>query len=302
MNRTMTPAVGLALMMVIACSASRERNDLATDLPQGIDLWKATSTEIFKERQLYDYMDGGAELYNSFGFRELVVRRFTSSEKGDIVLEIYRMDTPANAFGIFAHDRQDSSIGIGQESEFGDGWLRFWKGRFYVSIYAEEPGERADSAVLQLGRQVDQLIGETGAPPAILQWLPSEGLVGTSVKYFHDQVSLNHYHFIARENILGLGSGTDGTLAAIRGEGGRSVVTLIRYPDRQLAETALRNFCTEYLRTEAPGDTWSAISPTKWAGAGTEGNVLLLVLESPSAEEGKRLLAEMRKRVKENGA
>ncbi len=59
-----------------------------------------------------------------------------------ITVELYKMASSADAYGVFTFERQDDPAGIGQGSEFGGGMLRFWKGTYFASVYAE--GEGAD--------------------------------------------------------------------------------------------------------------------------------------------------------------
>ncbi len=63
------------------------------------------------------------------------------------------MGSPAEAFGAFSCDRQDPGAGIGQESEYGGGLLRFWQGRYFVAITASADDQATSGAVLELGKE-----------------------------------------------------------------------------------------------------------------------------------------------------
>jgi len=293
----MRTSIFLVLEMLMIASCSHAPGGLP-DLPKRVGQWSLSETQHYTDTELYDYMDGGAELYRSFGFQELKVGRYTRADHGDLVAEIYRMDTEANALGIFLHDRQDSSVGIGQESEFGDGWLRFWKGTCYVSVYAEEPCAEADSAVLALGRTIDRAIRETGEQPPILSTLPRQGLLPNTVRYFHDHVSLNHYYFLARENVLSLGPQVEGTLARYRTNGASAVLCVIRYPSEQEAAQALDAFYRKYLGAEQGGG-WEKLTEQKWSSGRRVGRSVLLVLECQPRSYGEGLIKQMQAKVEE---
>jgi hypothetical protein len=262
-------------------------------LPRAVGSWKLLSTEHYTPQTLYDYMDGGAELYLSYGFQELTVGRYSQKDRGDLVAEIYRMDNSANAFGIFAHYRQGDSLGVGQDSELTDGWLRFWKADYYVSIYAEETDAEADSAIRHLARAIERQIPRTGARPEILGLLPQEGLLSRSVRYFHDHVALNHYCFLHRENILGLSRETEGCLARYQNGEEKAVLVLIRFRTAEAASQAVDRFYAEYLRSAAPGN-WAEVTGGWWGRAQAVGPMLLMIPECSRPAYGDPLLQKVK--------
>jgi hypothetical protein len=105
--------------------------------------WKWDEKEIkYNSRTLFEYIDGAAELYLAYGFQNLTVRRFEKSDQPPITIELYEMASSEDAYGVFSFEHQDEAVGIGQGSEFGGGLLRFWKGKYFVSIYGEGGGRR----------------------------------------------------------------------------------------------------------------------------------------------------------------
>jgi hypothetical protein len=119
--------------------------DLGPKVPKQVLDWKASGEDaVYDRKTLYDYMDGGAEVYLAFDFREVFVRRYADTEGNELVLDIYDMGSPAEAFGMFSCDRQDPDAGIGQGSEYGPGLLRFWRGRYFVSITVSGNEEKAE--------------------------------------------------------------------------------------------------------------------------------------------------------------
>jgi hypothetical protein len=97
--------------------------------------WKLAGTESYKGKELYGYIDGGAELYNEYGFERVTVQRFTR-DSDEIQAAVYRMATPDAAFGIWSlsHasiDITDTSTGW---THFANGQLLMARGRYYISI------------------------------------------------------------------------------------------------------------------------------------------------------------------------
>ena len=135
----------LLVMMVLifaACergkSEEKGKMDAGFFIPSEVEGWRWDSKALkYNSRTLFDYMNWAAELYLSYGFKNLLVYRMMKAGHPPLTLELYEMASSEDAFGVFSFDRQDDPIGIGQGSEFGGGMLRFWKGKFFISLYAE---------------------------------------------------------------------------------------------------------------------------------------------------------------------
>ena len=108
--------------------------------------------EFYNRSTLYEYIDGGAELYLAYDFQEVFVRRYAGPGDTEIILDIYDMGSASEAFGVFSVEREDQDLGIGQGSEYGGGLLRFWKGRFFVSILTTGDAQKAKPAIIQAGK------------------------------------------------------------------------------------------------------------------------------------------------------
>lgn len=54
----------------------------------------------FVGSNLFNYINGGAELFHEFGFKELLVQGYRQKEN-EIVLEVYQMESPEAALGIY---------------------------------------------------------------------------------------------------------------------------------------------------------------------------------------------------------
>ena len=63
--------------------------------------WEADGPpRVFIEKDLFNHIDGGAELFLEFGFAKLRVQPY-SGEKAELVGELYEMTGPAAALGIY---------------------------------------------------------------------------------------------------------------------------------------------------------------------------------------------------------
>ena len=264
--------------------------NLSRSIPTSIAGWQAgEEDETYGRDALYGYMNGGAEVFLAFDFREVFVRRYGRDGADDIVLDVYDMGSPAEAFGVFSCDREDPAAGIGQDSEFGFGMLRFWQNRFFVTIMTTGEDEAADAAILDLGRAVAAELGPDGEPPAMLKLLPTNGLIDDRTSYFHSNINLNNRYFIASENILGLGDDTECMFAEYRGDGAESVKLLVvSYPNSARAEVVLDTFVQGYM-PEAGESGLAQMEDGGWTLAGVHDEYLSIVFDAPTEDSARRI-------------
>jgi hypothetical protein len=271
-------------------------------VPQEVNGWEAAGECVIYDREtLFDYIDGGAELYLAYDFRGTLACRYERDGHPAIVADVFDMGVSEDAFGAFSAERQDPEAGIGQGSEYAAGLLRFWKGRFFVSVWAEEETAATAEAVRGLGAKIAQAIEPPGPPPQLLDLLPSEGLADTRVRYFHDHASLNLYYFLADENILGLGEQTEAVLAAYETTEGRMRLLLVRYPTADEAGRGLEGFLAAYL-PEADETGMANLESGSWVAAQSVGDVAMVAFDAPSREQADELLSAVREILKEQTA
>jgi hypothetical protein len=236
-------------------------------------------------------MDGAAELYLAYGFQNLTVHRFERSNQPAVTVELYEMASSEDAYGVFSFERQDEAMGIGQGSEFGGGLLRFWKGKYFVSIYADGEGVEVESAILKMGRASANSIPAAGSEPKLVGFIPGNdfGLVDKSVRYLKSHVLLNQRFFIAHQNILNLNRKTEAVLAQYIRDKQKTQLLLIRYPNLKEAEDACQSFMKAYL-PDARGKDRSKTEDGRWTFARQRNEFILIVFGAPTADDAEALL------------
>jgi len=269
--------------------------DFGDKIPRTVGGWTASGKDrTFNRETLYGYMDGGAEVYLAFDLREVWSRKYAGPAGRDMTLDIFDMGSPAEAFGAFSCDREDPDAGIGQESEYGAGLLRFWQGRYFVTVTASADDEAAARAVLELGREAVKPLGPPGPKPDMVAFLPAEGLRPGRTSYFHGLVNLNNRFFIASDNLLRLDRSTDCVIGEYGARGAEPVtLLLVRYPDAAGARSARQSFLASYLRDARPEGV-ALTENRKWVLASARDNFLAVVFDAPSGGEAKRLAAAVK--------
>ena len=268
-------------------------------MPSEAGGWKRDKKDTrYNSKTIFSYMDGAAELYLAYGFENLTVRRFEKLSQPPITVELYEMDSSEDAYGVFSYEHQDESAGIGQGSEFGGGLLRFWKGKYFVSIYAEGEGPDVESGILQIGRATANSITSVGPEPKLVGFIPGKdvGLVDKSVRYLKSHILLNQRFFIAHQNILNLSRKTEAVLAQYIQDKQKTQLLLIRYPDSKEAVDAYQSFMRVYL-PDAGGKDRLKTEDRKWTFARQRNQFVVIVFGASTEDSGEALLKATEKKL-----
>lgn len=283
----------IPLTIVLCTSLTNEgENDMALSelVPRKMNGWKAEGQdEIYSRDTIFDYINGAGEVYRMYGFREVLVRRFIKTGESDITVEVFDMSRPEDAFGIFSHGREGKEEGIGKGSEYRGGLLCFWKDKFFVCVFAEEDTPSARKTVMNLAKAIDHSIKDKGTKPGILDYLPEEGIIETSVRYFHTHVSLNYHYYLADQNILNLDQHTEALLVRYQQEKSRCYLLLLHYPDVKEAEKAFKSFKQVYM-PEAKEPKIIQTEDGKWVGADATQEFVMVVLDAATKAFAQTLL------------
>ncbi|GAB4381146.1 MAG: hypothetical protein Kow0042_31570 [Calditrichia bacterium] len=252
--------------------------------------WRvAREDRLYDRKNLYDYIDGGAELYFSYGFQQLFTRIYSRPEQPDIIVDIFHMGSSPNAYGIFSHSRETEDTLFGQGSQYTAGLLMFWKDCYFVSLLASPETGESRKALFEIARQIEAAIPRTGPLPEILDFLPKSFLLPETIRYFHHHLWLNSYYFLADSNILSINENTPAVLAKYGGEYDPSILLLVHYPDSALSYRAYENFIRHFL-PERKDKRAVQLEDGRWCAVLRKNQLLILVLNSPAEKTALKLI------------
>ncbi|MCJ7457894.1 MAG: hypothetical protein MUP17_02755 [candidate division Zixibacteria bacterium] len=265
--------------------------------PQKVkDFEKSGEAKSFDRKNLYDYLDGGAELYLAYDFQKLLVQEYNAGEKS-ITAEIYTMGTTEDAFGLYSLDQEGENVQIGDRASYGSGLLKFWKFMYFVRITDMSGNDQSKEAILELGKKVLQNIYLETKLPELLSRLPREGLVPNSEKFFHKQIILNNLYFLSTENLLNLSEKTSAVMGDYLLGKMNLKLLLVIYPDTSSAKSTFENFCTKYLKVKPSGNRIiQKVEEGKFVGAELEKNYLWLTFESKDEKATGAFLRNLKMR------
>jgi hypothetical protein len=267
-------------------------------LPESVDVWQSEGEGRYYDRQtLYEYINGGAELYLSYGFFCSINKIYQQSGQPDIIVDIFDMGSSENAFGVFSHSRETNDKQFGQGSQYTSGLLLYWKDRFYISILASPETAESKRAVFQLASQIEKVIPHKGSIPEIVDQLPPEGLIQESIKYFKHHIWLNSYYFISDENILHITEKTEAVMAKYQKNDNKTILLLVRYPDQEKAVLAYDNFLRNFVPEMKEGLTYQ-IEDGSWVACKLDGSLIKVVFNASEEQNALELLGTIKQKNK----
>jgi hypothetical protein len=251
-------------------------------LPDAAVGWKTGGEDrIFTRETIFDYMNGAGEIYLSYDFEELLVREYFNPSGPPIVVEVYRMGSPEDAYGVFTHDTEGEDVGIGDDGIYSAGFLMFRKGNIFIRILGERETQEVKAAIMHIAEHAADAITGQGRVPSLVSCLPIDDLHKREIRYFHMPLSLNIHYFIADVNLLDLSEKTDAVLARYDIENQKPRLLVVAYPSSSDARRAFEQFIRVYLREEAgeADNHISRIEKEKFVGVHHFTRFLILVFE-----------------------
>jgi hypothetical protein len=151
------------------------------ELPEGWALFEGS--HIYTEKTLFEHINGQAELFFKYGFQKSVFAIFQDlkSRERQIEMDIYDMGNVLHAFGIFSRFRnEDRPGGIGLDSSVDDHSAFFYKGKYFMMLYATEPDP---DLLRRFSKIIASKISDPSPPPKEIGYFPKSGLKPGSIQY-----------------------------------------------------------------------------------------------------------------------
>jgi hypothetical protein len=170
-------AAALLLTVLLAAGVAHAQLSLDCHLAPG---WEASGpVRQFTAENLYDYKDGAADGYLSYGFARMSTIDCKSGAD-TLTIDVSEMNDADAAYGLFTANRDlrlpIAPIGMGGQIQTQS--AIFAKGKYYVEIVENADNPQADhTAVMQAfaSGMSARLQGRETAPET-LQWFPKENL------------------------------------------------------------------------------------------------------------------------------
>jgi hypothetical protein len=201
---------------------------------------KSGPLRTFTGQDLFNQIDGGAELFLEFGFAKLRLQTY-ARDKAELTLNAYEMESAASALGVYLMKmgKETPFPEIGARNSCEEIQLTILKGRYFIQVdnLGEVPAATAEAVALA-NAFLTGIAKESGSTP--LDALPREGKVAGSERLIRGPDGLQPYFTFGEGDILSQGGRIFGALAAYRMPGGASFTRLVvTYPDPAASAAAL---------------------------------------------------------------
>ena len=306
--------LSLLVLMVIWNGASSEAVPLESLIPQkdALEGWALIyGPQTYTKKTLFEHINGQAELFFKYGFQKSIFAIYQNKKNqgNQIELDIYDMGNVLQAFGIFSRFRnEDQPGGIGLDSYLDDRSVFFYKGKYFVILYATESNP---STLKQWAAKIASRIVDTSSQPKEIGYFPKNGLKPGSIQYFPE--GLLGHQFLKRGF---QGTYTDKVKAKVevedkgkaRTEDKEVQLFIAIFKDSQEAMSALKVYQDD-LSKKGKVSSGGIIAFETWGLEGEDpyqGKVIVLqkgfyllgVVGFEKEEDGENLLAEFIKKVK----
>ena len=179
--------ISVFLLVHHVFAASKEKLSEFTPDPASMQGWQWDfEPEFYNPENLFEYINGEAELYNDYKFVNMVTASYAQKENESITftIDVYDMGTPLHAFGIYSSFRRPdlNFAQIGDEAIMSDLNIRFYKDKYFVQLNAGSTENIVKETITDIAGKIADNIPGT---PLIkeLALLPSENQVPHSLKY-----------------------------------------------------------------------------------------------------------------------
>ncbi|MFQ5789420.1 MAG: DUF6599 family protein [Acidobacteriota bacterium] len=291
---------GLGVLMSSALCLSAEHRDVRALLPseESVEPWKTADEALsYRADNLYNFINGGAEVYLEYGFVQVISQEY-AWEEDSIICTVYEMEDPQAAFGIFSYTRspQKSPLSLGDGAVMGAFQLAFWQDRYFVIVESFSQSEKLRQALAHFARRISRNIGDHADPPALLQSLPPEQLILGSEKLLKGRLAVDSLFFLGAGGLVDIDSDDWVLYGEYQTAGHTAKLFLVFCGGEEKASRLYRRlhraFSAEqgYRFVEQQGSPSVWVKEDRYYLLARQGNVLALVAGAPSLEEAQAII------------
>ena len=309
------PSVSIVTMYLLLCAVlSSAQNVPAALFPTSNEVpgWSIKRSPVnYQANQLFDYMDGAAEIPKSYNFRSLGSAKYQNSNT-TLEVAIFDMGSAADAYGYYSarvfleHSprAKERIVSLDHPAHIYStvGVLTFWKDR-YTIILQPDDGKPDDSSLLRFAKLISSHIPDKGALPALLTILPKTGLIANSARYVHGKAAFDATIMFTAKDVFGMSEGPTAVAAEYNLAGVDSTLAIIKYTKADAATRAVADLRKLMVSGKAQFGTSSisgafvclSTGRAKGVGAAAEGSFVMLTVgqkDAAGAESGLKMLVK----------
>jgi hypothetical protein len=241
-------ALAIAVLPVFAAKAAAPRaappeargDEALLPADGAVPGWRrAEPARVYSGPELYELIDGGAEVFFEHGFERVTVQKYALGAD-EIGIDLYAMRDAAAALGIYLArcGEETPAPGLGLRHTAGRHELLAVRGRFYVVVEDFSEGAERAADLVAFARALAPLLPAAEGVP-VLGLLPKDGRVPGSERLIRGPLALESFIQLGEGDVLQLGGHVTAAAASYQGSAGRFTLVVAPYAD---GETARRAF------------------------------------------------------------
>lgn len=225
------------LGIFIACSLLVSGQDIRKLLPgqDALTGWLLSQEpRVYDGDGLFELIDGGADIYLEYGFKQVISGQFTDPSQNNILAEIYEMEDGPSAYGIFSITQQSLqwSDKFGDISAVSDDYISFCKGKYYINLSWSSRQHIEKPLIEKLAESIDERIPEKGTfPELVLSFM--DDAANTRLIYMEGNLALSNFYYFDYKDIFGIEQAV-----ASNGEGYERIISGYDSPARATEKLA----------------------------------------------------------------
>jgi len=162
-------------------------------VPGCLQGWLIDNTvKTFNPDNLYRHINGEAELFLLYGFKSLKTAVHTSKDNPDksLAVDIYKMGSPLDAFGIYSRYRSPGVPDgkIGSSSFINDSQIMFHKGDYFIQISASGAVNPKQEEFIACAEAIEKNIPSGSSRPKELEMLNIPDVIPNTEIYISHSV------------------------------------------------------------------------------------------------------------------
>lgn len=190
-------------------------NTILTLLPNQNQLqdWQPFGeSQYAKGEDLFLLINGGAEIYYEYGFRQAVIHSYSQEDGTSINVEIYEMEDAVSAYGMYTFKTgiNGEDVPFGTKGKLEDYYLNFWKGPFVVTLIGFDTDAATRESLKKMAGLIADKITSQGTPPSLIKYVTDLSDTCSKITYIQGNLGLYNQYEFDTDNIFGVTKGVVG--------------------------------------------------------------------------------------------
>ncbi|MFC1724055.1 DUF6599 family protein [candidate division KSB1 bacterium] len=175
--------------------------------------WKISDdAQVFKRDELFEFINGGAEIYLEYGFKQAAGQSFENSNGKSMNLELYQMTDNASAYGMYSFkiSEKGKPVDIGDAGVLDDYYLNVWKGDYVITLIGFDSEKETLDGLVKIAEVIAGKIEVSGEKPDIAERFQDKFSSSQHIKYIEGGLALFNIYEYAPGNIFNVKKGLYG--------------------------------------------------------------------------------------------